>query len=108
MLAPLGLREYQDFKRVVIKRGIYTIFVTTVVTDRPNGATHVRLIGATFRVYIGPSNRVNSLLFRLLFQLFFCTVCRAFRQWSRCPVTVAIEHQAIGIVTQAIKGGSAE
>ena len=28
MLAPLGLREYQDFKRVVMKRGIYTIIVT--------------------------------------------------------------------------------
>ena len=30
MLAPLGLREYQDFKRVVIKRGIYTIIGTTL------------------------------------------------------------------------------
>lgn len=28
MLAPLGLRGYQDFKRVVMKRGIYTIIVT--------------------------------------------------------------------------------
>jgi hypothetical protein len=31
MLAPLGLREYQDFKRVVINRGIYTIIGTTIV-----------------------------------------------------------------------------
>jgi hypothetical protein len=30
MLISLGLREYQDFKRVVIKRGIYTIFGTTL------------------------------------------------------------------------------
>ncbi len=30
MLAPLGLREYQDFKRVVIIRGIYTIIGTTL------------------------------------------------------------------------------
>jgi hypothetical protein len=31
MLARLGLREYQDFKRVVINRGIYTIVGTTIV-----------------------------------------------------------------------------
>ena len=30
------------------------------VTDRPNGATHVRLNGATFRVTFSPSNWVDG------------------------------------------------
>jgi hypothetical protein len=33
--------------------------VGSFVTDRPNGATHVRLNGATFRVTFSPSNWVN-------------------------------------------------